>query len=301
MAGSKEKTCFISAPFGFDASGLEQALAERNIVSTRLDDLAPGENLVTSAQRVIRQADFVCIVMPGGYRQNNQIFEAGLALGKGRPVLILAAPEVDIPFELGQLTYVRTSFSNKQGLGEILDASLPGLFTRTPRRRKFPVPVLKSLSQEEAEEALRSLRNPAAMSETRLKQIVAELFRKVGILTSPSPARRDGRGPDLAIWIDETHSIFGNPIFVEVQVGRLTQARIDDAYHDLSQHLIRRNMHLGIIVYWDLEGRRFKVAATGLPLVVCFSIEELVDSLRLGTFPRDLIAMRNRAVRGVVA
>ena len=105
----------------------------------------------------------------------------------------------------------------------------------------------------------------------------------------------------MAIWLDETQSIFGNPIFVEVKAGKLTQARIDDAYHDLSYHLNRANMLLGIIIYWNPEGKKFKVAAANLPLVVCLSIEELVEALRLGTLAKTLIAIRNRAEHGVVA
>jgi len=301
MTESSKKTCFISAPFGFDASPLMQTLAERNIVSTRLDDLALGESIVTSIQREIRQADFVCVVLPSGYRQNDMIFEAGLALGKGRRVLILAESDVDIPFELRQLTFVRTSLSDKKVLGGVLDAYLGEVLSQTPRRRKPSVPALKLLSREDAEDALRSLRNPHAMSEKRLLAIVAAIFKKVDILASPSHSPGGERRPDSAIWIDETESIFGNPIFVEVKAGRLTQTQIDDAYHYLSYHLIRAKMLLGIIIYWDLEGRKFKVAAANLPLVVCLSIEELIDSLRLGTFTKTLIAIRNRAVHGVVA
>jgi hypothetical protein len=105
----------------------------------------------------------------------------------------------------------------------------------------------------------------------------------------------------LATWNDETQSIFGNPILVEIKAGRLSQARIDEAYHQLSQHLIRAKVRLGILRYRDLAGARFKVAATHLPLVICLSIEDLIDSLRLGTFTRTLIAIRNRAMQGVPA
>jgi len=301
MTEASKKTCFISAPFGFDASPLIQALAERNIVSTRLDDLAPGESIVTTVQRRIRQADFVCVVLPGGYPQNDVLFEAGLALGRGRPVLILAESDVEVPFELGQLTYVRTSLSDKQALAEVVDASIPGLLTRTASRRKLPAPALKPFSKENAEEVFRLLSDPHALSQKRLVEMVAEIFRKVGILASSAHSPAAERGPDLAIWIDETQTVFGNPIFVEVRAGKMTQAQIDGAYHDLSHHLIRAKLLLGIIVYRDLEGRKFKVAAANLPLVVCLSIEELIDSLRLGTLTKTLIAIRNRAVHGVVA
>jgi hypothetical protein len=151
------------------------------------------------------------------------------------------------------------------------------------------------------EAVLRALEDRPAIREDELLGIVADLFRKVGIMASSAPGPEAPRRPDLAIWIDETQSIFGNPILAEVKAGQLSQAPIDEAYHQLSQSLIRARARLGLLIYRDRAGARFKVAATRLPLVICFSIEELIDSLRLGTFTEALIAIRNRAMRGVPA
>jgi hypothetical protein len=301
MPRARRKTCFISAPFGFDASPLIGALKERDIVSVRADDLAAGESIVDRVQQEIRRSDLVCVVLPHGYGQDNLIFETGLALGSGRPVLVLAAPDVDLPFELGELVYVRAHLSDKMFLGSALDAYLPEILSRKTRVRKPPTSPLKRLDKEDAEELLRTLKDRPGIRENELIEIVADLFRKVGVLASSSPVLETGQRPDLAIWNDETQSIFGNPILVEIKVGRLSQARIDEAYHRLSQSLIRAKVRLGILVYWDFAGTRFKLAATHLPLVVCLSIEELIDSLRLGTFTQTLIAIRNRAMQGVPA
>jgi hypothetical protein len=301
MARSRKKTCFISAPFGFDASPLIEAMEERNIVSVRGDDLAPGESIFQRVQQEIRRSDLVCVVLPQGYGQENLIFEAGLALGSDRPVLVLASPDVDIPFELGELTCVRASLTDKPFLGSILDAYLPEVLSRSRRIHKSSTSTLKRLSQEDAEEILRSLKDRKATSESKLMEVVADVFRRVGIPVSSQPRIGSGSRPDSAIWIDETQSIFGNPILVEVKAGRLGQSRIDQTYHQLSQYLIQAKLRLGIIVYWDLGGARFKIAAPHLPLVICLSVEELIDSLRLGTLTTTLIAIRNRAMQGVPA
>src|SRR5437762_2844030 len=79
-----------------------------SITSARLGHLEPGESLVAGALREIMRADLVCVILHAGYRQDDVSFEAGLALGGGRPVLILTEPDVDVPFELRQLLYVRT-------------------------------------------------------------------------------------------------------------------------------------------------------------------------------------------------
>ena len=301
MARSRKKTCFISAPFGFDASPLIEAMEERNIVSVRGDDLAPGESVFQRVQQEIRHSDLVCVVLPQGYGQDNLIFEAGLALGSDRPVLVLASPDVDIPFELGELTCVRASLTDKPFLGSILDAYLPEVLSRSPRIHRPPTSALKRLSQEDAEESLRSLKGRKAIGESKLMEVVADVFRKVGIPASSQPTDGSGSRLDSAIWIDEIQSIFGNPILVEVEAGGLSQSRIDRTYHRLSENLIRAKLRLGIIVYWDLAGGKFKVAAHHLPLVICLSIEELIDSLRQGTLTTTLLAIRNRAMQGVPA
>jgi hypothetical protein len=301
MPRSRKKTCFISAPFGFDASPLIEALGERDIASVRADDLAPGESIIDRVQQEIRHSDLVCIVLPQGYGRDNLIFEAGLALGSDRPVLVLAVPDVDIPFELAELTYVRAPLSDKPFLGSVLAAYVPEVLSRKARIHRPPAPTLKRLGREDAEEVLRALKDRPAIREKELIGIMTDLFRKVGILTSSEPAIESKRRPDLAIWIDETQSIFGNPILVEARVGKLSQLRIDEAYHQLSQSLIQAKARLGLLIYWDLEGARFKLAATHLPLVICLSIEGLIDSLRLGTFTKTLIAIRNRAMQGVPA
>ena len=300
MARSRKKTCFISAPFGFDASSLIEALEERDIVSMRADDLEAGESILDRVQQEIRRSDLVCIVLPQGYGQDNLMFETGLALGSGRPVLVLASPDVDLPFELGELTYVRAPLSDKQFLGS---ASTPISWksSRGRRIRKPPTTTLKRLDKEDAEGFLRALRDQGGISHDQLVQIVTDVFRKVGILASAEPVLGMGERPDVAIWNDETQSIFGNPILVEIKSGRLSQSGIDESYHRFSQSLIRAKVRLGILIYRDLAGLKFRIAATHLPLVICLSIEELIDSLRLGTFTQTLIAFRNRAMQGVPA
>ena len=98
-------------------------------------------------------------------------------------------------------TFVRTSLSDKEVLGGVLDAYLGEVLSQTPRRRKPSVPALKLLSREDAEEALRSLGDPHAMSETAITQHCCRgYFRKVGH-PRPLPSHSPGEGerrPELS-------------------------------------------------------------------------------------------------------
>jgi hypothetical protein len=299
MSNTGRKTCFISAPFGFDTEPLTRALAEKNVESFRLDNLEPGDDIVARVREEIKKSDLVCVVLAGGYSQGNVVFETGIALGADRPLLILAGPDVDVPFELQHLLHVRTPLGDVQVLRDLLKAYLPRLLKRATVKRSPRQPTPKALNRSDTDRVLHLLKEPHPLREASIAQALAIVFQKAGIRTSIPTA--DDRGADLVIWVDETQSIFGNPILVEVKVGELNQSSIDHAYHRLSQQLIRSNLLLGIIAYWDPRGRRHKVAATSLPLVACISIDDITDSLRLGRFAKTLLEIRNRAVHGVPA
>lgn len=61
------------------------------------------------------------------------------------------------------------------------------------------------------------------------------------------------------------------------------------------------NLSLGLIIYWDSRGTRFRSPSVGLPLVISPSLEDLIEHLRLGTLAKAITDLRNKAARGVVA
>jgi hypothetical protein len=135
-------------------------------------------------------------------------------------------------------------------------------------------------------------------------ETLSDLFNKVGILHTVSPAanqRGADSGVDLALWIDETQSILGNPILVEIKAGRLSQSKIDMTFHRVSNYLLSTGLQLGLLVYLDTEGRTFKVQSIRLPLVICLSFAQLVDELRSGTLPSTLLDIRNKAAHGLAS
>jgi hypothetical protein len=248
----------------------------------------------------MEEADFVCAVLPAGYSLDNVIIGIGLALGRQCPVLVFAEPEVKVPFELRSLNYVTARLSERESVGKALQSLLPTLAKASHHGRRLLIySKLKTLAASDVEKVFSRLRNGHRLSEMDFQQLVAEIFRKAGVRLASSST--PDQGIDLSVWIDELEPIFGNPILVEVKAGRLSQSQIDDAYHYRSYHLIRSNLLLGIVVYSDVEGKEFTIPMPGLPLVVCFSIEELVDHLRSGTLSKALVNIRNRAAQGMVS
>ena len=308
MATTAEKTCFISAPFGLNTSALIDALTERGVKATRLDNLKPGDSLIGSVRREIRMADFVCVVLTAGEVGGFASLEAGLALGARRPLMILAEPDAEIPFEFQQFLYVRVMLNDAQAIGRVLDAyaPVPDQTARVGRRPKAG--ALKRLDRKVADRLLGTLKSSTTEAERRgnLVSAVVGALKSAGVRTSTVLPKEVGstrshfpEGADLAIWVDELQSVFGNPILIKLLSGDVNQKSVDDAFHFLSLKLHFLHLNLGVIVYYDEQNRAHKIRNPSLPLVACMPIEELIDALRQGRFTQALLDIRNRAVHGV--
>jgi hypothetical protein len=86
------KSCFISAPFGANLGALTRVLDRAEIQwewarsNLDLSDRLPGD-----LRKIIRGVDFVIGVILGGSGSDNTMFEVGLAVGMGKPVLLVVA------------------------------------------------------------------------------------------------------------------------------------------------------------------------------------------------------------------
>src|ERR1700682_3630212 len=94
MATKVTQTCYVSTPFGVNTDSLSRALAERGIEATRLDNLTPGSEIPSVARAAVKEADFVCAVLPVGMPYGNVLFELGIAAGLGKPLFLIVDPGV---------------------------------------------------------------------------------------------------------------------------------------------------------------------------------------------------------------
>jgi len=86
------KSCFISAPFGVNLGALTRVLDRAEIQwEWARSNLDLSERLPGDLRKIIRGVDFVIGVILGGLGTDNIMFEVGLAVGMGRPVLLIVA------------------------------------------------------------------------------------------------------------------------------------------------------------------------------------------------------------------
>src|SRR5580658_6588787 len=117
---------FISAPLGLDLGALPALLSERSI---SWEWAKEHPDLSQSVQRAIGQADFLVGVVNGTSSDYRVLYEAGVASGLKRPVLLLMTRSRPLPLERHPFAVSKVSLKNRRALGFQLD-----LFLNAPER-----------------------------------------------------------------------------------------------------------------------------------------------------------------------
>lgn len=289
MVKPRFKTCFISAPSGTDTSVLRRALEERAIRWFDQTTLEAGSTWIDAIDRGLSKADFVCVVLPGGHH-GNILFELGIAYARHKPILAFLGSSAIPPTDILSLTYVRAEPKDPLTVGSALGTFLQHAASKPLRRISIP--------RVKATPTTKALGSPAVLGQ-EFEQRTANLLREAGYILSYPSERRD-RGADFAVWIDEIEQSLGSPLLVEVKAGDLSSGKIHEAAVQLRHHVAKTHGKCALLVYWDRKNRKFPPISTEWPLVFQLGGEALTRLLRQGTFPQELVRLRNAAVHGEV-
>jgi hypothetical protein len=194
-----------------------------------LDELSQAFSLTTARSFVgpmpsrgaIRAAISSAVVVvvllppPGNRDRSNVIFEAGVAVGMGRPVLIIAA-DPKLPRSLLGLPIVTKEAQT--GLADFVrDAARQGPVDEIPQDER--------LSADQGPIELTPVHGPgppdgpAFLPEQELIPYLADMFRAAGsevVLPPRVPRDRPVDNADLVIWDDSLLPVLGAPLPVEV-------------------------------------------------------------------------------------
>src|SRR6266516_2106214 len=140
------RTCVVVGRPSTELTILESALMKHHITSIRLDTQEYGGRPLASTVAQMKNADFVAVVLPSVPTPPRVIYEAGVAAGLGRPVLVLSAGRMDLPFDVGAINVVRLEGANTRAVEMHLEAFLS---TLPQRRRSRQIHSQKPSSQRE--------------------------------------------------------------------------------------------------------------------------------------------------------
>jgi hypothetical protein len=197
------KSCFISARYGADLGALPGLLDRFGIDwQWAKSDLAYTDRLAGDLRKIIRSVDFFIGVLLGEPADATTVFELGIAVGIGRPVLLIIAGdrELSLPFE--GLPHVRTPLADENALALHLD-----LFAQRVRRgfRYAYSGRGRGVALSSAE--LFGVKQPLVFDsrpENALEAEVGRLIESAGgrVVLHPRPDSRLNRyTPDILFWL----------------------------------------------------------------------------------------------------
>jgi nucleoside 2-deoxyribosyltransferase len=286
MTKSRLKNCFISSTFGTDTSNLRKALDRAGIKWVDFTSFEVGSDLSKAIRNALGKADFVCAVL-GREPNLSVMFEMGMATGLRKPVLALAAPDVEASKIPANIVLIRTIADDADEIFFSIEMFIKNAETSKVSARRASRKILP-----QGVGIGKSHRLLALASEKAL----LEFIREAGFIASDLTDDLV-HGADFAIWISELQSQIGNPILVEVKRASSSQPRIQEEVRKLQAFAEKSKAAAALLIISNPNTTLFTVSPS-LPLVFQFDIHTFLDAVVLGELPTQLLKLRNLAAHG---
>jgi hypothetical protein len=288
----------VSAPSGLKLESLRESLLAHGIRPLIPEDLTAGTDWASEIQRQLQEADLVIGVLPSNRHAPAVMFELGQAWALGKRILLIASPKAEwLPFQLKRVLVLRVDVKNRQALDFALDQFLSAPADREPERMRVPFPR-KALGPK-ADALVERLEQWRHVGDARtLETIVGDALRDAGtdvVVESPDY----DRGADLAVWSDVLQPFVGNPLLVEVKSRVHDKASAKQAAEQLTVYLAKSGARWALLLYGDGPASTAALWASTPPNVIVLSVSELLDALRVRSFPELIRDLRNERVHGV--
>jgi hypothetical protein len=289
------KKCFIVASSGLNIQPLKNLLKGRNIevydiISTPLT----GISISSLVKKMINNSDFVIAIISLKDPRPNVFFELGLAYGAKKPVFLIIQDEGFIPMDIKDMVYIRTSIDNLEIISSTLDQFL-SKHEYPIKKYKFRIARTRIERQPKEKSSVeflqRDLENIAKQGNViEFESFLANLLKTEGVLTQS----REVKGADMALWIDDLESSLGNPILVEVKMGKISESSLLQAEEQLRNYLLKTNTRAGLLIYLDREEKHFKRSKFRIPLIIRLEAHELISELSDRSLALIILSERNQ-------
>jgi hypothetical protein len=283
---------YVSAPSDLDLRPLLDGLKRRGAEPYLLSDVAPlGADIVHSLRLAIQRADLVLVVL-GVASAPNPMFEAGLALGLGKSLLIIAAPGAAVPTDLAGQVITRARPDDL----DVINFALDQVQQRAPwDTSRAPRPGGRPLGTDTVDRLLARLSSSGYTEVSSIAVLVEaiEASGSVAVVNAGGDA-----GFDLGVWSDDLEAIGGNPLLVEVKRSLVPRA-VEQVRHGLAEHPSAR---LGLVVYLDPPAGDRPPSGSELDQarfpVLIISLQQLLRRMASASFAEVVRDMRNRSAHG---
>jgi hypothetical protein len=207
--------CFIIAPPGQLSDLLREQLNQEGVLCLRLDATDSSWQPSVQVTSLIERADFVAAILEGE-PSPNLYFELGLAMGKGKPVLVFN-DNSKVPSALSSSTTVLTSAIRNDGWKELRRAFLrtvrPNTSESKPKAPRNPNSLRRWRELVIEFETLRT--GATENARRKFENLVERAFQLADFPISQSPI--PDCGADFALASPKLLRSIGLPLLIEVK------------------------------------------------------------------------------------
>ena len=284
---------FISAPVGMDLRPLLAGLQRRGAAPYVLSDVARlGADISENLQEAIATADSVLVVLAADRPSLNCAFEAGMAVGIGKPVVVVTDPDAAVPSDFGGFLVVRARPDDLDAINFALDQAErhPAISARVAAATgKALGPRTDQLLDRAAR--ILTLTGPAAI-EQAATELLIEAIEDSGAVAvkSPGPDHRF----DLGVWSDDLGAIAANPLLIELK----RSFRRETVQQAAAALRATSSARVALIVYLDPASPGPGELQAAFP-VLAISLPELLGQMRGASVAEVVRQLRNRSVHGL--
>ncbi len=296
-------TCYLAAPMNTNLKAIEELLEERQLQPIVSADLSSAAStFLEGVVNAISNADLFIAILSSEQRNDNVYIELGIAIAKECRILILAPPDAPLMLDIAEIPAIRTDVTNRNTISFMLDQVLEA----PPRKYRPQLPV--SVTQKGqpigdfANELLERLDAPSEpVREDEIVQLVMLALQNSGYSTiANNPLLGDSksaRRADLIVWSDEFGPWIGNPLIIEIK-RTLKGHNYLDAVEQVLGYLQLSQTRSALILYANKTASIDNLSSLSPPNVFFLDVHDLLTAMRIKSFAKVMIDLRNRRVHG---
>jgi len=248
-----------------------------------------SQPVLNSVVEAIRKTNFVVGVLNDRTPRENVMLELGMAIGLGKPILLLKVGETVVPSELSGFSLLATDLEDERLLSFQVDLFLRSLEGKPSSKRTFPFSAPSSTEVDD-------LTPLPGLFESAFEQSVAAAINKAGgRVTIPSPTGQE-RTPDLLMWLPQLDKDLFNPAAIEVVGSK--QVDLKAVQQRLASFIRSTGLRSGLIVVNSTSLERKVRQLTPIPYIFVLTLHELKSKLSSSELAVWLKHERNRLAHG---
>ena len=217
---------------------VRDALISLDVIVQTADEILAGSSINEAIINALTSADFVCVVMPALKPSPTVMYEAGLATGLHRPLLVVAdARGADsLPSQLLSAPMIRYKLGMTKVLRENLSAYV---------KQVQPIASHHLVNKEVLVDFSATILNRHVGLVPRLEERIAARFKEAGALVAIGSRISGNMRPDIVATFPALGPEF-SPIIVEIKDRR--QRSLENITQQMRRYLDAAGARLGLIV-----------------------------------------------------